>query len=367
MNYDLDLIWKSMTAFILQEVSSDVFLRWFKAIQLAAVDDSRITLRVPTNLCKLWLQTNYLGLLQSAFQNVLGSSRSIRFTTVESPENQEAFTPNTGMHPRNTFESFVVGSCNQFAHAAALAVSRNTDKTYNPLFIYGGKGLGKTHLMHAIGQHVAATNGEAKVIYVSSEQFADEFIDAIQKSSLATFRSKYRQIDLLLIDDVQLLAGKERCQEELFQTFTALFDGHKQIILSGDRPPSEIDNLDPLLVSRFEWGLLAELQQPDLETRLTILRYKAREMNAKVDDTVLEFIARRIKSSIRRLEGALMRVDAFIFLSGRELTPATALHLLKDLLDEAAKNADPSSQSSTKQSEASPPDVKPKPRITFDE
>ena len=244
-----------------------------------------------------------------------------------------------GLNPRNTFESFVVGHNNQIAHAACLAVSQSPARTYNPLFIYGGVGLGKTHLMQAIGQSVWAKKKNARVMYLSSELFINEFIDAIQHSTLVKFRKKYRQADLLLIDDIQFLGGKERSQEEFFHTFNALFDGHKQIVLSSDRPASEIANLEHRLVSRFEWGLTAELQPPDVETRVAILRKKARTLRIQLDDDVFNFLANRIRSNVRRLEGALMRVASFASLTcGRELTPEAIEHLLKDILQEEARN-----------------------------
>src|SRR6266496_2766430 len=216
-----------------------------------------------------------------------------------------------GLNPRNTFESFVVGPNNEIAHAASLAVAQSPARTYNPLFIYGGVGLGKTHLMQAIGQYVWAKKKNMKVMYLSSELFINEFIDAIQHSNLVKFRKRYRQADLLLIDDIQFLGGKERSQEEFFHTFNTLFDGHKQIVLSSDRPPSEIANLEHRLVSRFEWGLTAELQPPDIETRMAILRKKARGMQIKLRDEVFQFLASRIRTNVRRLEGALMRVASF--------------------------------------------------------
>ncbi|XHR28982.1 MAG: chromosomal replication initiator protein DnaA [Chthoniobacteraceae bacterium] len=368
------MIWKHIADAIRPEVSGDTFQRWFKAIALLAADENQITLRVPNNIYQLWIETNYMGLLQSSLVKVLGSPRKVNFTIADTPPekepaeavpsaggaakapsrhtpaaaaaaangsancNGEKMPPN-GLNPRNTFDSFVVGTNNQFAHAAALAVAQNPAKTYNPFFLYGGVGLGKTHLMHAIGQHVLGAKKGGKVVYLSSEKFTNEFIDAIQNGKLVKFRNKYRQADVLLIDDIQFLAGKERSQEEFFHTFNTLFDGHKQIILSSDRPPSEIQNLEGRLVSRFEWGLTAELQPPDIETRVAILRKKAQAMTIKLDPSIYEFLAERIKTNVRRLEGALMRVASFSSLSGRELTPETVEHLLKDILQEEARRA----------------------------
>jgi chromosomal replication initiator protein len=244
-----------------------------------------------------------------------------------------------GLNPRNNFESFVVGPNNEIAHAASLAVAKSPARTYNPLFVYGGVGLGKTHLMQAIGQYVWSNKKNAKVMYLSSELFINEFIDAIQHSTLVKFRKRYRQADLLLIDDIQFLGGKERSQEEFFHTFNTLFDGHKQIVLSSDRPASEIANLEHRLVSRFEWGLTAELQPPDVETRMAILRKKARTLDIKLRDETFDFLATRIRTNVRRLEGALMRVASFASLSGKELTNEVVEHLLKDILNEEARHA----------------------------
>jgi chromosomal replication initiator protein len=255
------------------------------------------------------------------------------------PGNSKPATTVPGLNPRNTFESFVVGPNNEIAHAASLAVAQAPARTYNPLFVYGGVGLGKTHLMQAIGQYVWAKKKNVKVIYVSSELFINEFIDAIQHSNLVKFRKRYRQADLLLIDDIQFLGGKERSQEEFFHTFNTLFDGHKQIVLSSDRPASEIANLEHRLVSRFEWGLTAELQPPDIETRLAILRKKARTMQIQLHDDVFQFLASRIRTNVRRLEGALMRVASFASLSGKELTQEVVEHLLKDILQEEGRHS----------------------------
>src|SRR5260370_35110355 len=225
------------------------------------------------------------------------------------------------------------------AHAASLAVAQSPARTYNALFIYGGVGLGKTHLMQPIGQNVVAKKKNTKVIYLSSELFINEFIDAIQHNNLVKFRKRYRQADLLLIDDIQFLAGKERSQEEFFHTCSTLFDGHKQIVLSCDRPASEIANLEHRLVSRFEWGLTAELQPPAIETRLAILRKKERGMQIKLPDETFEFLANRIRSNVRSLEGALMRVASFASLSGKQLTGEVIEHLLKDILQEEARTS----------------------------
>src|SRR5208283_625801 len=292
MQETYDDIWREIARGIRLHLSADAFQRWFAAIELVKADEIALTFQVPNTIYQFWIEGNYLNVVQSAAMSVLGSPREIKFRAAESgmsgpvvdahadrvceplaPTSQDEDSEgaiNHGMNPRNRFEAFVVGSNNQFAHAAALAVSQSPAKTYNPLFIYGGVGLGKTHLMQAIGRRKIQ-----KVMYLSSERFTNEFIDAIQHNMLVRFRKRYRQTDVLLIDDIHFLAGKERSQEEFFHTFNTLFDGRKQIVLSSDRPASEIANLEPRLVSRFECGLTTELQPPDIETRMAILRKKA--------------------------------------------------------------------------------------------
>ena len=354
-------IWQKLSAALKPQVSPDTYKRWFSAVHLTKVTDDAITLLVPNNIYQFWIESNHMAALQSAIETALHGSRSVKFTlpsdrgaalaeeaeapiAVEEPEptsarDGKATGSALGLNPRNTFESFVVGPNNEIAHAASLAVAQSPARTYNPLFVYGGVGLGKTHLMQAIGQYVCAKKKNAKVMYLSSELFINEFIDAIQHNTLVRFRKRYRQADLLLIDDIQFLGGKERSQEEFFHTFNTLFDGHKQIVLSSDRPASEIANLEHRLVSRFEWGLTAELQPPDVETRTAILRKKARSLQIKLADEIFDFIAKRIRTNVRRLEGALMRVASFASLSGKELTNEVIEHLLKDILNEEARHA----------------------------
>jgi chromosomal replication initiator protein len=384
---NLQTIWQAIAEHIAAQVSKDTFQRWFQAITMTLADENQITLTVPNNIYQLWIESNYIGLLESSVASVLGGPRNIHFLTAaepaqksngwrrgpdrgqECPGEDEADAPApsrlpnradaesgrrpqargseaaaanaavvaSGMNPRNTFATFVVGANNQFAHAAALAVSQSPALTYNPLFIYGGVGLGKTHLMHAIGQQVAQRRNASKVMYLSSEKFTNEFIDAIQNNSLVKFRKRYRQADLLLIDDIQFFSGKERSQEEFFHTFNTLFDGHKQIVLSSDRPPAEIANLEQRLVSRFEWGLTAELLVPDIETRLAILRKKAELFTIKIESNILEFLAQRIRTNVRRLEGALMRVASYTSLNDTTIGTDTMEHLLKDILHEESR------------------------------
>src|ERR1700757_1052149 len=352
-------VWREIARGIRQRLGAGAFQRWFAAIELVQANEIALTFQVPNAIYQFWIESNYLNAVQSAAMSVLGSPREVKFRTADSGVSgsgavagadrvREALAPishdekpkgsiNDGMNPRNSFEAFVVGSNNQFAHAAALAVCESPAKTYNPLFIYGGVGLGKTHLIQAIGQQTIERRKSQKVMYLSSERFTNEFIDAIQHNMLVRFRKRYRQTDILLIDDIHFLAGKERSQEEFFHTFNTLFDGRKQIVLSSDRPASEIANLEQRLVSRFEWGLTAELQPPDIETRMAILRKKAQSLQVQLAPDVLEFLANRIRTNVRRLEGALLRVASFASISGKELTRDVIEHLLKDILQEEAK------------------------------
>ena len=354
-------IWSKLSTALKPQVSADTYKRWFSAVKLVHVNDEALTFLVPNNIYQFWIESNHMVALQSAVVTAVGSLREVKFTMpadgaaaakestpVVSEESNRALERATapanpgsvlGLNPRNSFESFVVGPNNEIAHAASLAVAQSPARTYNPLFIYGGVGLGKTHLMQAIGQYVWTKKKNARVMYLSSELFINDFIDAIQHSTLVKFRKRYRQADLLLIDDIQFLGGKERSQEEFFHTFNTLFDGHKQIVLSSDRPASEITNLEHRLVSRFEWGLTAELQPPDVETRTAILRKKALTLQIKLRDEIFDFLAHRIRTNVRRLEGALMRVASFASLSGKELTNEVVEHLLKDILNEEARHA----------------------------
>ncbi len=352
-------IWREIASRIRPHLSADAFQRWFAAIELVQADEMALTFQVPNTIYQFWIESNYLNFVQSAAMSVLGSPREIKFraednrmtgpvvdahagrasepsAAISHDEDSEGAI-NHGMNPRNRFEAFAVGPNNQFAHAAALAVSQSPAKTYNPLFIYGGVGLGKTHLMQAIGQQTIDRRKTHKVMYLSGERFINEFIDAIQHNMLVRFRKRYRQTDVLLIDDIHFLAGKERSQEEFFHTFNTLFDGRKQIVISSDRPPSEIANLEQRLVSRFEWGLTAELQPPDIETRMAILRKKAEAFHIELAEDILAFLAQRFRTNVRRLEGALMRVASYQSLSGREISRETVEQLLRDILQEEAK------------------------------
>ncbi len=336
-------------------LNTDTYHLWFAPLRANALDNDCVVLEVANDFCEVWLKDNYLGLLQEVLARAASRPIQVRFKVVagntlaapasisaparlkiaEAPP--EKVSGDFGFNPKNTFDSFVVGNNNNFAHAAAMAVAQAPGKSYNPLFLYGGVGLGKTHLLHAIGQHVAGSRKGARVSYVSSEKFTNEYIDGIQNNQLVRFRKKYRQTDVLLIDDIQFLSGKERIQEEFFHTFNALHEGHKQIVLTCDRPAGEIQNLEQRLVSRFEWGLVTDLQPPDIETRTAILRKKAKSMGADLPEDVINFLAQRIRANIRRLEGALIRVAAYASVTGKKLTIDVVEGLLREVLHEEGR------------------------------
>lgn len=349
-----EALWSAVREKLQATLNEQTYNLWFAQLKLVGVSDSVVELEVPNEFTELWLKENYNGLLTDAISSVTGHVCQVRFRVAdrqpepprERPhahvrsrqrESGREPEPENNFNPNYTFDTFIVGSNNSMAHAAALAVAQSPGKSYNPLFLHGGVGLGKTHLLHAIGQHVLKHKPGLRVVYLTCEKFTNEFIDGIQNNQLAKFRKKYRQTDVLLIDDVQFLASKERIQEEFFHTFNSLHEARKQIVLTCDRPANEIQNLEQRLVSRFEWGLVADLQPPDMEVRLAILRKKAALMGADVPDEVLHFIASRIRSNIRRLEGALVRVASYASLNGKKPTVETAEALLRDLLHEESK------------------------------
>jgi chromosomal replication initiator protein len=355
---ELDALWTQISSALRGELGDGVFDRWFSTLRLAQADAREIALVIPNSIYQVWIESNYGPQLQAALMTVFGGKRKVSFRVGNGADceegaalaeeaatiAEEASEPTTatgarGLNPHYVFDTFVVGANSEFAHAASLAVAKSPARTYNPLFIHGGVGLGKTHLLQAIGHQLAASRRGTKVAYVRSETFTNEFINAIQTNSLVKFRRRYRQADILLIDDIQFLAGKERSQEEFFHTFNSLFEGRKQIVLSSDQPPSEIAQLEQRLVSRFEWGLTAELQPPDMETRLAILRKKAAGLDVSLPNHVFEYLAHRVKSNVRRLEGALLRVASFSSLSGRPLTDDSIEHVLRDILQEEARRA----------------------------
>jgi chromosomal replication initiator protein len=354
MQATVEKIWTKTTKQIRTLLNTETYNLWFSSVQPVSLNQSSITLEVPNEFSEVWLKDNYLELLQDALAQASGRKLNIKFkvaaggngTTAaptkpakgRKPAARKATDGDLIFNPRNTFETFVVGNNNSFAHAAAMAVAQQPGKAYNPLFLYGGTGLGKTHLLHAMGQHVVGSKKAAKVSYVSSEKFTNEYIAAIQENQLVKFRKKYRQTDVLLIDDIQFLAGKERIQEEFFHTFNALHEAHKQLVLTCDRPASEIKNLEHRLVSRFEWGLVTDLQPPDVETRLAILRNKVKTMGVEIPEDVLTFLANRIRTNIRRLEGALIRVASYAHLTGKELTHDVVENLLREILQEEGRH-----------------------------
>jgi chromosomal replication initiator protein len=367
---DIKKVWKDTCVVLQDTLSKDVFDRWISVIQPLKLTEKTLTLGVANDFYHTWLEDNYIPLISTAFTSVTG--REVRVAlTVDSdsfsqdrtipqraiteaaplsdepePLPQEHLTERTvpihthkkaratdfTLNQKYTFESFIVGSSNEFAHAACWAVAQSPAKAYNPLFLYGGVGLGKTHLMQAIGNHALST-GKYKVAYLSSEAFTNEYIDALLKQRLVHFRQKYRNVDLLLIDDIQFLGGKDQFQEEFFHTFNTLFDGHKQIVLTCDRPANQIPGLEKRLVSRFEWGLATELEAPSVETRIAILQHKANSSGLDISEEIITFIAERISSNVRRLEGALIRASSFTSLTKREITLERLEELLHDTLD----------------------------------
>lgn len=356
MAADATSVWKEACTHLQQRLSKDVYDRWIRVIDIREMDDEELVLVVANDFYQTWLEENYLPLIRNAITAVLGKELHISLTvdrsatpkrardtqdgTSSEPKRQRPARsePSPGLNEKYIFDSFVVGPSNNFAHAASLAVAQSPARAYNPLFIYGGVGLGKTHLMQAIG-HYAMSHSKPKVCFISSEAFTNEYIDALQRKGLVQFRRKYRNCDLLLIDDIHFLAGKERMQEEFFHTFNTLFDNHKQIVLTCDRPASEIPGLEHRLVSRFEWGLVTEMEAPDVETRIAILRKKGEQLNLQLSDEVLLYLAENIRSNIRRLEGALIRVASYSSLTGRELTSSTLEYLLRDTLDQEQNEA----------------------------
>ncbi|WP_407306034.1 chromosomal replication initiator protein DnaA [Desulfosporosinus sp. SB140] len=342
------LLWQETLEKLKTELTRPSFETWLSSTQLLTIDGDTLVISVPNDFAKDWLESRYASLIRSSVQSVLGHSVSLRFI-IPSPEESIAEEPNppsaisetvlkqneplpNSLNAKYTFDTFVIGNSNRFAHAASLAVAESPAKSYNPLFIYGGVGLGKTHLMHAIGHHVLQRSPNTRVLYVSSEKFTNELIDSIRDENSIEFRNHYRNVDILLIDDIQFLAGKERTQEEFFHTFNALHEANKQIIISSDRPPKEIPTLEDRLRSRFEWGLITDIQAPDLETRIAILRKKAKVENLQVSNEVMVYIADKIHTNIRELEGALIRVIAFASLSSMPVTAEVAMEALKDIL-----------------------------------
>jgi len=316
---------------------------WLKTCHLVAVDSDHIRIAAPNKYTRDWLVHNHVAFLESTARKILGGAPRISFEIErEAPApgaaprvlRDAAASAHTGLSARYTFDTFVVGNSNQFAQAACHAVAELPSRAYNPLFIYGGVGLGKTHLLHAVGHQIARLYPTLRLLYLSTERFTNELINAIRYDRTAEFRAKYRNIDLLLIDDIQFISGKERTQEEFFHTFNDLYEEHRQIVLSSDSPPKEIPDIEERLRSRFEWGLIADIQPPDFETRVAILKKKAELERVRLPDDVAYLIARRIKANIREIEGSLTRMIAFCSLTGREMSIDLAHDVLADLWGE---------------------------------
>jgi chromosomal replication initiator protein len=345
-------LWNKALGEIEKKLSKPSFETWLKSTAAYSLEKDTLIVTAPNEFARDWLESRYSGLISDTLQDITGTALDVKFIippnqpeeemeleqvkktpkmTVESEEIQKSM-----LNPKYTFDTFVIGSGNRFAHAASLAVAEAPAKAYNPLFIYGGVGLGKTHLMHAIGHYVIDHNKNAKVVYLSSEKFMNEFINSIRDNKTVNFRNKYRNVDVLLIDDIQFLAGKEQTQEEFFHTFNALHEESKQIVISSDRPPKEIPTLEDRLRSRFEWGLITDITPPDLETRIAILRKKAKAENLDIPNEVMLYIANQIDTNIRELEGALIRVVAYSSLINQDMNA--------DLAAEALKNIIPSSK-----------------------
>ncbi|KAB3532222.1 chromosomal replication initiator protein DnaA [Alkaliphilus serpentinus] len=344
-------IWDKTLNVIKAELTEVSFNTWIKTIEPISLEDNQFILGVPNDFTRGILITRYLTLLSNALKQVTNKKYDIEFiipsedgtksnvrkdlNKVQKP--QLMSMSSTTLNPKYTFDTFVIGNSNRFAHAASVAVAEAPAKAYNPLFIYGGVGLGKTHLMHAIGHYILENNPKARVAYVSSETFTNELINSIRDDRNVEFRNRYRNVDVLLVDDIQFIAGKERTQEEFFHTFNALHESNKQIIISSDRPPKEIPTLEDRLRSRFEWGLITDIQPPDFETRIAILRKKAQMENIDVPDEVTLFIAKKIQSNIRELEGALIRIVAYSSLTNSDITVELASEALKEIFSSKPK------------------------------
>jgi chromosomal replication initiator protein len=369
MNSQLNEIWQLTLEELSKDVNKPSFETWFKLTKPVSLDNNCLVIEVPNDFTKEWFETRFRQQIINALKEVTTDDHRVNFvisTKFQSEEenvdlqaeparntypkdipplenNDHEFIRHnhkiiSNFNPRYTFTTFVVGACNRLSHAASLAVAESPARAYNPLFIYGGVGLGKTHLLHAIGQYTLINHGFNRVYYLSSEKFTNEFINAIRDNKTLDFRNKYRYMDVLLIDDIQFLAGKEQTQEEFFHTFNALHDNNKQIIISSDRPPKEIPTLEDRLRSRFEWGLITDLQSPDLETRTAILKKKANSDGIEMPDQVIQYIAGKVNTNIRELEGALIRIVAYASLYKTPVTIELTETALQDIINTRQKN-----------------------------
>lgn len=353
----MNTIWARCKELLRTKVNQHTMVTWFEPIICEQICDNRLVLSVPNNFFILWIRDNYFSLLSDSISEATGIKYEMDFrsrdefgakevadyirqseNSVESMSMTAEFALKRNLNPRYTFESFVVGNCNQFAHAAAMSVTENLGKSYNPLFIYGGVGLGKTHLMSSIGYEVLKKDKTKKISFTTSEEFTNEMINAIRFDRMPDFRGKYRNVDLLLIDDIQFIAGKERTQEEFFHTFNSIYEAGKQIVITSDRFPKEIPELEHRLKSRFGWGLVADIGVPDLETKVAILKRKASEDNMEIPDEVAYFLAEQVESNVRELVGYLVRVIAMSTLQGLALTKSLAQSALREIIHRPKKN-----------------------------
>ncbi|MES1245920.1 MAG: chromosomal replication initiator protein DnaA [Acidobacteriota bacterium] len=329
-------LWSVLQKQLQQDLDSEEFATWFLPLRVRDESDGRLVLAAPNARFLRTLEESYRTTVEHALDG-LGERFEVLFTLDEEEEDSGEYITASHFNPKYVFSTFVVGKSNEFANAAAKAVAENPSGSYNPLFLYGGVGLGKTHLLHAIGHEILRTRPHLRVLYLAAEQFVNELINSIRFDRMPEFRERYRTIDVLLIDDIQFIANKERTQEEFFHTFNTLYTSQKQIILTSDSSPRNIPTLEERLRSRFEWGLIADIQQPDLETKVAILQRKAYLESTELPDDVAEFIAQQVKSNIRELEGLLTRVIAFSSLTGKPMSPALARETLKDILPEEGK------------------------------
>jgi len=353
----LDMLWEKSIQIIKEKVSPQNFETWIRPIKLSSLEGNNVTLNVPNKFFKDWLIENYQPVIREAIAKIAGIDLKVELQIAQETKKSQTSAKRHGEHqekarsqskrvrsginqslnPHYSFERFVVGPCNQFAHAASVSVAEQPAKNYNPLFIYGGVGLGKTHLLNAIGLRALSRHPEMNVVYVSAEEFMNELINSIRYDRMPKFREKYRNIDCLLIDDIQFVAGKEKTQEEFFHTFNTLHDSGKQIVVSSDKFPKDIPNMENRLRSRFEWGLIADIHPPEIETKIAILEKKAQENNMVLPTNVAHYVASQVESNIRELEGYLIRISAFSSITGKEIDITLTKEVLKKILKRIEK------------------------------